>query len=95
MKLKNIFLTISVASFTIALFATSESIFWYMGLPMGAIFFCLFMIFMLLEKETALFDEQSRAAMCTIEKSLNNKTEERNTSDKGNRSPGFTTAPSH
>lgn len=62
MKPKNIFLTFSLVSFAIGLSGVGESIFWDFCLPAGAILFCLFMIFNLLENETALLDEQNRDA---------------------------------
>ena len=93
MKLKNVFLTISLVFFAIGLSQGGESIFWYMGLPTGAVFFGLFMIFMLLEKETALLDEQNRKSVSKIEQSLDNKSSA--TSDQGNCATKLTTAHSH
>lgn len=62
MKTKNIFLTISLLAFAIGFSSVGESIYWDMCLPVGAIFFMLFMIFNLLEKEAALLDQQNRDA---------------------------------
>jgi ABC-type anion transport system duplicated permease subunit len=38
-----------------------ENAFFYLGLPVGAILFGLFLIAHVLEKESALYDEQNRA----------------------------------
>ena len=59
MKLKYLFLAISLIAFAVG-FNSGDSVYWGIGLPVGAILFCLFMIFSLLEKEVALFDEQER-----------------------------------
>lgn len=59
MKLKNIFLTIGLIAFAIGFSDMGESVFWYLSRPVGAILFMLFMILNLLEKETALFDQQN------------------------------------
>ena len=60
MKLKHIFLAASLVAFAIG-FKSGDSVYLGAGLPAGAILFGLFMIFSLLEKETALLDEQNRA----------------------------------
>lgn len=62
MKLKNIFLVLSLIAFAVG-FNSGDSIYLGVGLPVGAILFCLFMIFTALEKESALLDEQRRAAV--------------------------------
>ncbi len=62
MKTKNIFLTLSLVAFVVGFSDPGESALWSVGLPVGAILFCLFMIFNLLEKETALLDDQNREA---------------------------------
>lgn len=95
MKLKNVFLTISLVSFAIGFISTGESIFWYLGLPVGAIFFGLFMIFMILEKETALLDEQSGCGNCQSGNCSNGKSAQRKGANKGNRPARLTSAPSH
>jgi hypothetical protein len=49
-------------------FATGFSgILWGIGMPVGAIFFGLFMIFKMLEKESALFDEENRRQLTLAE----------------------------
>ncbi len=60
MKTKNIFLTLSLAAFAIGFSDAGDSIFWDTARPIGAILFMLFMIFNLLENESALLDEQNR-----------------------------------
>lgn len=62
MKLKNIFLALSLSAFAVG-FNSGDSIYLGVGLPVGAILFMLFMIFNLLEKESALLDEQRRVAV--------------------------------
>lgn len=59
MKLKHIFLALSLVAF-VAGFNSGDSVYWGFGLPVGAILLGLFMIFSLLEKEAALLDEQKR-----------------------------------
>ena len=61
-KLKNIFLTLALVELAIGFSNLRPTIFFYLGPPLGAIFFGLFMITHLLEKESALLDEQNRAA---------------------------------
>jgi hypothetical protein len=58
-----ILLTISLASFLTSL----TGMLWGVFLPVGAIFLGLFMIFNLLEKETALFDAEQRLRISLAE----------------------------
>lgn len=60
--LPKIFLTVAIVAFVIGSSELAENMFFYMGRPVGAIFFVLFMIFQFLQKETALYDEQQKAA---------------------------------
>ena len=62
MKHKNIFLTLSLLALAAEFFHPGESVSWYICPPAAAVFFVLFLIFTVLEKETALFDEQQRVA---------------------------------
>ena len=94
-KVKNIALTISLIAFAIGFSDGGESMFWYLGRPVGAILFAVFMIFMVLEKETALLDEQQRAEKKGIEKFLGTATEFPKSSHKENCAPALTTATSH
>ena len=61
--LPKIFLTVAIVAFVIGSSELAENMFFYMGRPVGAIFFVLFMIFQFLQKETALYDQQQKAAM--------------------------------
>jgi hypothetical protein len=58
---KYIFLTLSLIELTIGLSNARQNTFFYLGLPVGAILFGLFLITQVLEKEMALYDEQNRA----------------------------------
>jgi hypothetical protein len=59
---KYIFLTLALVEFAIGFSNLRPTTFFYLGLPLGAIFFGLFLITQMLEKESALLDEQNRAA---------------------------------
>ena len=59
MKLKHIFLAISLVAFAAGL-NSGDSVYLGVGLPVGAFLLGLFLIFSLLEKEVALLDEQKR-----------------------------------
>lgn len=61
MKLKYVFLTLSLIETAIGLSDARQNIFFYLGLPIGAILLGLFLIAQVLEKESALYDEQNRA----------------------------------
>ncbi len=61
MRIKTILLTVSLVAFAIGFSDGGESTFWYMGRPLGAVFFILFFILTLLEREYDLLDEQNRA----------------------------------
>jgi len=58
LRWKYVFLTLSLAAFAAAALDYQATIFSYMTMPAGAIFFGLFMIATVLEKEAALYDEQ-------------------------------------
>jgi uncharacterized membrane protein YtjA (UPF0391 family) len=59
---KYIFLTLALVEFAIGFSGLRPTIFVDLGLPLGAILFGLFLITQILEKESALLDEQNRAA---------------------------------
>ena len=59
---KSIFLTLCLIELAIGFSDLRPTTFFYLGPPLGAIFFGLFLITQLLEKESALLDEQNRAA---------------------------------
>lgn len=59
-----VLLAISLVSFLIS----ATGVLWGLFLPIGAIVFGLFMIFNMLGKESALFDEEQRLRMSLAEK---------------------------
>jgi hypothetical protein len=61
LKWKYAFLSLSLIELAIGFSNARPNVFFYLGLPLGAIFFSLFLIFQLMEKESALYDEQQRA----------------------------------
>jgi hypothetical protein len=61
MKPKYILLTLSLIELTIGFSNARQNTFFYLGLPVGAALFGLFLIVQFLEKESALYDEQKRA----------------------------------
>ena len=72
-KVKNIALATSLIAFAIGFSDGGESTFWYMGRPVGAILFAVFMIFTVLEKESLLLDEQRRTENGNTKKFLGNE----------------------
>ena len=62
-KWKYAVLSLSLIEFAIGFGNARPNVFFYLGLPLGAIFFSLFLIFQLMEKETALYDGQHRAVV--------------------------------
>ena len=68
-RAKKIFLITSLMAFAIGFSDAQENVFFWMGRPVGAILFGLFMIFTVLEKESALFDEQQRSTKSADAKS--------------------------
>lgn len=56
MKLKHILLALSVTGLIVG--SVSNSIYLDVGLPIGSILFGLFMVVTIMEKESALYDEQ-------------------------------------
>jgi hypothetical protein len=71
MTKKKILLALSLASFAIS----PTGICWGLFLPAGAILFGLFMIFNMLEKESALFDEEHRSRLALAEKTNQSRSE--------------------
>jgi hypothetical protein len=61
-RLKNIFLTLALVEWAIGFSNLRPTVFYDLGLPVGMACFGLFLITHLLEKESALLDEQNRAA---------------------------------
>jgi hypothetical protein len=64
--LPKIFLTVAVVSFAVGLSELGENSFFYMGRPVGAICFVLFMIFQFLSKETAAYDRDHQPRMAAL-----------------------------
>jgi hypothetical protein len=62
-KWKYIFLTLSLVEFAIGFSEFRPNTFFYLGRPLGAILFGLFLIAQMLEKESILLDEQNRATV--------------------------------
>jgi hypothetical protein len=63
-KTTKVLLAISISAFALGF----TNILWGLGRPVGAIFLGLFMIFKLLEKEMALFDEEQRRNLALAER---------------------------
>jgi hypothetical protein len=72
-------LTLSIASLIIGLmFVTGivnvqNTAAWYVSLPLGAVSFGLFLIFRMLEKETALYDDEHQLHPATTAVTANEK----------------------
>ena len=66
LKLKYILLALSLMEFAIGFSNLRPTTFFYLGLPLGAILLGLYLVAQLLEKESALLDEQSRAAALSL-----------------------------
>jgi len=60
-KLPKIFLFLAIVSFAFGASELGDNWLFYVGRPVGAIFFVLFMIFQFLKNETALYDEEQQA----------------------------------
>ncbi len=59
-KWKYFLLGAALMELAIGLSNARPNLFFYMGLPLGAILFILFLLCLIFEKESALYDEQSR-----------------------------------
>jgi hypothetical protein len=87
---KKIALTISVIAFAIGFSDLRENLLFWLGRPVGAIALIAYFIFMLLEKEYAILDEQNCAAKpATISES---KSVLQGDSNKETCAPALTTA---
>jgi len=91
---KKVALTVSVIAFAIGFSDLRENIVFWMGLPVGAIAFIVFFIFMLLEKEYALLDEQDRVAKKAFTRIPEIRSRPERTSTKETCAPALTTATS-
>jgi hypothetical protein len=63
MKIKNIALATSIFAFVIGFSDLQNNMFFWLGKPIGAIFFIAYYIFMLLDKEYAILDAQTSAEL--------------------------------
>jgi len=61
-KPKYMFLTLSLIELTVGFSNAGQNAFFYLSLPVGAILFGLFLVAQVLEKESALYNEQKCAA---------------------------------
>jgi hypothetical protein len=60
LKWKYVLLGLALVELAIGFSNARPNVFFYLGLPVGTILFILFLIFHILEKESALYDEQNR-----------------------------------
>jgi hypothetical protein len=95
LKWKYVFLSLSAIAFTVGFSGAGPNIYVYLGLPVGAIMFCLFLIFQFLQEESALYDEQNRAANLARLASASAAFPVQSSRRKETRGPIFTTAHSH
>ena len=58
MKTKNILLTLSLAAFAIGFSDLQENMLFWAGRPVGALLFGMYLIMLVLEDATALYDKQ-------------------------------------
>jgi hypothetical protein len=86
MNVKNVLLGVSLASFLIGFSNLQENLFFWMGKPIGAIFFILYFILMVLEREYAIMDKQTQTQPAASTRSG------REQSPKNTTSPALTTA---
>jgi hypothetical protein len=68
MKLKHIFLAISLPAFLVSLTTVGSSLAYGVLKPLGAVFFILFFISHLTEKEAAKFDEEYNERMALAQR---------------------------
>ena len=69
LRWKNIFLAAALIEFAVGFSDARPAIFFYLGRPLGGILFGLFLIAMVFEKESELFDQQTRAQRARVEES--------------------------
>ena len=65
---KYIFLSLALIEFAIGFSDLRPNTFFYMGRPLGAILLGLYLVAQLLERESALLDQQNRAAGAALNK---------------------------
>ena len=64
--LPKIFLAAAVIFFVIGVLDLAENAFFYLGKPLGAIFFILFMMFQFMQKEVARYDKEQEAKRAAL-----------------------------
>jgi len=64
--LPRIFLALAIIEFVIGSTELAENNFFYLGRPLGAIFFILFMIFRFTNKEVESYDQDQEARLAAI-----------------------------
>lgn len=70
MKLKHLLLGVSLTAFAIGFADIGGASQWGLTRPLGAVFFILYLIVMLLEKEMALYDEEQRRNRALYESAI-------------------------
>ena len=93
MKFKNIDLTISLIAFAIGFSDFQENMVLWLSRPVGAILLIVYFIFNLLEKESALLDEQERVKFDSFKNATEAKGSKKISKESYN--PALTTASSH
>jgi hypothetical protein len=71
MKIKNILLALSLATFAIGFSDLQENLFFWMGRPVGALLFGIYMIFIVLEDATNLYDRQETEKSAALDAGKN------------------------
>jgi|GEM_PF-3531594 len=94
-RCKYLFLTLSLIAFAIGFSEAQDNVFFWLGRPIGAILFGLFMIFMVLEKESLLYDEQKRTPELAKEKSTPRPQTNKTSSQEVAATPALTLAQNH
>ncbi len=95
LKWKYGFVGLSLLAFAIGFSHARSNVFFDLGFPLGAILFILFLVTQLLEKESALYDEQNRAAVLAPPASATAPRPRPISRLKEKTNPAFTTAHSH
>ena len=94
-KWKYIFLALALVEFAIGFSNLRPTTLFYLGPPLGAIFFGLFLITQILEKESALLDEQNRAAAQARHEPIRSPAPSQNSRNEVATHPGPAIALSH
>ena len=92
MNVKNIALVTSLAGFAVGFSDLQENIFFWMGRPVGAIAFIVFLTFALLESETTVHKTRRGRKASEFTKLQRIPRVQKRTSDKETCAPALTTA---